>query len=81
MKGISDPNGGSLPTGVDGRSGTAAPYKNFVELTKFIRVESTGTFGTGASAVNRKVTYYAPIGYARAAARAEEGVPRHDGAT
>ena len=38
---------------------------NFVEQTRFARIESTGTFGTGASAVSRKVTYYAPIGYAK----------------
>ena len=66
LKGISDPNGGSLPTGSMFDPEPAAPYKNFVELTKFIRLESTGTFGTGTSAVNRKVTYYTPIGYARA---------------
>lgn len=65
LKGISDPNGGSLPTGAMMDPGTAAPYLNFVELTKFVRLESTGTFGSGASAVSRKVTYYAPIGYAR----------------
>lgn len=65
LKGISDPNGGSLPTGAMVDPGTAAPYQNFVELTKFIRLESTGTIGTGVSAVSRKVTYYSPIGYAR----------------
>lgn len=65
LKGISDPNGGSLPTGAMVDPGTGAPYLNFVELTKFVRLESTGTFGTGASAVSRKVTYYAPIGYAK----------------
>ena len=37
-----------------------------LDLTKFMRVESTGTFGTGSAAVSRKVTYYAPIGYTRA---------------
>ena len=68
LKGISDPNGGSLPTGSMVDPGTTAPYPidSFVELTKFMRVESTGTFGTGSGAVSRKVTYYAPIGYARA---------------
>ena len=50
---------------VDPGTGPAS-YNNFVELTKFMRVESTGTFGTGASAVSRKVTYYSPVGYARA---------------
>ena len=35
---------------------------NFIELTKFIRLESTGTIGTGAAAVSRTVTYYTPIG-------------------
>jgi len=68
LKGVSDPNGGSLPTGPMVDPGTAAPYPNdsFVELTKFMRIESTGTFGTGAGAVSRKVTFFAPIGYARA---------------
>jgi len=65
LKGISDPNGGSLPTGPMVDPGTGAPYQNFVELTKFVRLESTGTIGSGASAVSRKVTYYAPIGYAK----------------
>ena len=65
LRGITDPNGGSLPTGPMVDPGTTAPYQNFVELTKFIRLESTGTVGTGASAVNRKVTYYTPIGYAK----------------
>ena len=51
-------------------------HQNFIELTKFIRLESTGTFGTGSSAVSRKVTYYTPIGYAKAAARAEEEASR-----
>ncbi|NPV04082.1 MAG: type II secretion system protein [Syntrophaceae bacterium] len=66
LKGITDPNGGSLPTGPMVDPGTTAPYQNFVELTKFVRLESTGTIGTGASAVSRKVTYYTPIGYAKA---------------
>jgi len=66
LKGVSDPNGGILPAGAMVDPGTAAPYQNFVELTKFVRLDSTGTIGTGASAVSRKVTYYAPIGYARA---------------
>ena len=65
LKGITDPNGGSLPTGAMVDPGTAAPYQNFVELMKFVRLESKGTVGTGASAVSRKVTYYAPIGYAK----------------
>ncbi|HQL91237.1 MAG TPA: type II secretion system protein [Syntrophales bacterium] len=65
LKGISDPNGGSLPTGPMVDPGTGAPYQNFVELTKFVRLESTGTIGSGTSAVSRKVTYYAPIGYAK----------------
>lgn len=65
LRGISDPNGGSLPTVAMVDPGAAAPYQNFVELTKFVRLESTGTVGTGASAVSRKVTYYAPIGYAK----------------
>jgi len=61
LKGVSDPNGGSV-------AGLAldTSASNYVELTKFMRVESTGTFGTGSAAVNRKVTFYAPIGYARA---------------
>jgi len=46
--------------------GTIPANYKFVELTKFMRVESTGTFGTGSAAVNRKVTYYTPIGSARA---------------
>ncbi len=65
FKGISDPNGASLPTGPVEDPGTAAPFQNFIEQTKYARIESTGTVGTGASAVDRKVTYYAPIGYAK----------------
>jgi prepilin-type N-terminal cleavage/methylation domain-containing protein len=71
LKGISDPNGGNLPTGPMVNPETAAPYQNFVELTRFLRVESTGTYGTGSSAVSRKVTYYAPIGYAKAQSAAK----------
>jgi prepilin-type N-terminal cleavage/methylation domain-containing protein len=68
LKGIGDPNGDSLPTIRMEDPGPAAPYpdKSFVELTKFMRIESTGTFGTGSGAVSRKVTYFTPIGYARA---------------
>jgi prepilin-type N-terminal cleavage/methylation domain-containing protein len=67
LKGISDPNGGSLPTGpMEDPGTTPASYKNFVELTKFMRIDSTGTFGTGSAAVNRKVTYFTPVGYAKA---------------
>ena len=68
LKGISDPNGGSLPTGAMVDPTTTAPYPNdsFVELTKFMRVESTGTFGTGSMAVSRMVKYFTPIGYAKA---------------
>jgi prepilin-type N-terminal cleavage/methylation domain-containing protein len=61
LKGVSDPNGGSVAGLTLDTSAT-----NYVELTRFMRVESTGTFGAGSAAVNRKVTYYAPIGYARA---------------
>ena len=67
LKGISDPNGGTLPTGPMEDPGTGpASYNNFVALTKFMRVVSTGTFGTGSAAVSRAVTFFAPIGYARA---------------
>ena len=66
LKGISDPNGGSLPTGRMVDPGSALPFTNFVEQTKFMRIDSTGTFGTGSAAVSRKVTYYTPIGYTRA---------------
>ncbi len=68
LKGISDPNGGSLPTGSmeDPGAGPSYAMGTLVELMKFMRVESTGTFGTGAGAVNRKVTFFAPVGYAKA---------------
>jgi len=68
LRGISDPNGGSLPTGQMIDPGTTAPYPegSFVQMTKFMRVESTGTFGAGSTAVNRKVAYFTPIGYAKA---------------
>ena len=74
LKGISDPNGGSLPTVPMVDPGSAPPFTNFVEQTKFARVESTGTFGTGASAVSRKVTYYAPIGYAKLQPEPKKGL-------
>ena len=61
LKGLAIPTGAVLPA-----SPWIASASNYVELTKFMRVESTGTFGTGSAAVSRKVTYYAPIGYARA---------------
>jgi prepilin-type N-terminal cleavage/methylation domain-containing protein len=67
LKGIRDPNGGSLPTGMMINPGTGTPPTNsYIELTKFMRVESTGTIGTGTSAVSRQITYYTPIGYAKA---------------
>ena len=65
LKGIGDPNGLPLTSLTLKDPGTAPPYQNFIEMTKFIRLDSTGTFGTGSAAVSRKVTYYAPIGYAR----------------
>jgi prepilin-type N-terminal cleavage/methylation domain-containing protein len=55
---VYDPDGLSVPP-------TVVPGSN-IALSKFIRVESTGTFGTGSSAVSRKVTFYAPVGSARA---------------
>jgi prepilin-type N-terminal cleavage/methylation domain-containing protein len=57
LRDVTDPDGNPLP---------AVQPDSFVDLTKFMRVESTGTFGTGSAAVSRKVTYYTPIGYARA---------------
>jgi prepilin-type N-terminal cleavage/methylation domain-containing protein len=55
---VYDPDGISVPP-------TVQPGSNIV-LSKFIRLESTGTVGTGSSAVSRKVTYYSPVGYAKA---------------
>jgi hypothetical protein len=56
LQDISDPDGNPLP---------AVEPGSFIDLTKFIRVESTGTFGSGTSAISRKVTYFVPIGSAR----------------
>ncbi len=65
LTGIHDPEGVSLTGKTLEDPGTAEPYSNrFISLTKFAKVESTGTFGTGSAAVSRKVTYYMPIGYA-----------------
>ena len=74
FRGISDPNGGSLPTGACGDPTTTAPYAKYIEQTRYARIESTGTFGTGASAVSRKVTYYAPIGYAKLQPEPKKGL-------
>jgi hypothetical protein len=57
LQDISDPDGNPLP---------AVEPGSFIDLTKFMKVESTGTVGQGSSAVSRKVTYFVPIGYARA---------------
>jgi prepilin-type N-terminal cleavage/methylation domain-containing protein len=57
LRNISDPDGKPLP---------AVQLGSNVILSKFIRVESKGTVGTGSAAVSRKVTYYTPIGYAKA---------------
>jgi len=62
LKGVTDPNNpGINVTGLVLDSGN-----NYVALTKFMQVESTGTFGSGTSAISRKVTYFVPIGYAKA---------------
>jgi prepilin-type N-terminal cleavage/methylation domain-containing protein len=61
FKGVTDPNGGSV-AGLPLETSAG----NYVALTKYMRVESSGTFGSGTSAISRKVTYYVPIGYARA---------------
>ena len=74
FRGISDPNGGSLPTGAMWDPTTTAPYAKYIEQTRYARIESTGTFGTGASAVSRKVTYYAPIGYAKLQPEPKKGL-------
>jgi prepilin-type N-terminal cleavage/methylation domain-containing protein len=66
LKGIGDPNGLPLASLTLLDPGTLPMPANFIELTKFIRLESTGTVGQGSAAVNRKVTYFTPIGYARA---------------
>ncbi len=67
LKGVGDPNGLPLTSLTLKNPETASPtYKNYIELMKFIRLESTGIYGSGAAAVERKVTYSAPIGYARA---------------
>ena len=66
LKGIGDPNGLPLTSLTLQDPGTGPSYTKVIELTKFIRLESTGTFGAGSSAVSRKATYYAPIGYAMA---------------
>ncbi len=68
FEGIRDTGGRNLPTVPMVDPGTGAPYKNFIELVKFVRLESTGTLGSGAATVSRKVTYEIPIGYMTAAA-------------
>jgi prepilin-type N-terminal cleavage/methylation domain-containing protein len=65
LKGIHDPEGVSL-TGKTLVDPEAEPFKNYLASTKFVKVESLGTVGQGSSAVSRKVTYFAPIGSARA---------------
>ncbi len=65
FKGVRDPNGITITGKQVVNPGTVEPYANYVTMTNFVRVESTGTFGTGASAVNRKVTYFTPIGSAK----------------
>ena len=63
LRGIGDPNGLPLTSLNLKDPQTASPtYLNYIELTKFIRLESTGTIGTGSAAVSRTVTYYTPIG-------------------
>ena len=52
LRDISDPDGKPLP---------AVELGSYVDLTKFMRVESTGTFGTGSAAVSRKVTFTRPL--------------------
>ena len=62
LKDVYDPNG----TTITGKSmvdpGAGVP-NNFVSLSKFVKVESIGTFGQGSQTVSRKVTYETPIGY------------------
>ena len=66
LKGIGDPNGLPLTSLTLKDPQTILSPQNFIELTKFIRLESTGTIGTGSAAVSRTVTYYTPIGSTRA---------------
>jgi prepilin-type N-terminal cleavage/methylation domain-containing protein len=66
LKGIGDPSGLPLTSLTLQDPGTGPSYTKVIELMKFIRLDSTGTIGTGSAAVSRKVTYYAPIGYAKA---------------
>ncbi|NLX30815.1 MAG: prepilin-type N-terminal cleavage/methylation domain-containing protein [Deltaproteobacteria bacterium] len=68
FEGISDTGGRSLPNGPMVEPGSSAPYKNFIELAKFVRLESTGILGAGAAEVSRKITYEIPLGYMTAAA-------------
>ena len=62
LKGVYDPNGTTITgkTMVDPGSGFP---NNFVLLSKFVKIESTGTFGQGSQEVSRKVTYETPVGY------------------
>ena len=64
--GVGDPNGLPLNTLTLQSPGTGPSFNNVLELTRFVRLESTGTFGQGAAAVERKVTYFVPLGYAKA---------------
>jgi len=66
FKGIADTSGKSLPTTVPVVDpGATPPYnqQSFIELTKFVRLESTGIIGEGVTAIKRTVTYETPIGY------------------
>ena len=63
LKGVTDPSPGAGSVAGLTLDPSATKY---VALTKFMKVESTGTVGSGTSAVSRKVTYYVPIGHARA---------------
>jgi hypothetical protein len=71
FEGISDTGGRNLPTVRMVDPGSIAPYQNFIELAKFVRLESTGILGAGAAAVSRKITYEIPLGYMPAAPKTE----------
>jgi hypothetical protein len=59
LKGVTDPNNPGVS--VAGLS-LYTSATNYIALTKFMKVESTGTVGQGSSAVSRKVTYFVPVG-------------------
>jgi len=62
LKGVYDPNGTTITGKTMMDPGGGFP-NNFVLLSKFVKVESTGIFSQGSQEVSRKVTYETPVGY------------------